>query len=109
MKFSIVIPAFNEEASIGVAIQSLLNQKIGRKDYEIIVVDNNSTDKTSAVAKAAGADKVLKEKHPGPNYARQKGYSESNGSIVAFLDADSLVPKDWLLRIEKDFKNKGVV
>ncbi len=99
MKFSVVIPALNEEKYIGAAIESLLHQTIPRKEYEIIVADNNSTDNTSAAAKKAGADKTVIELKKGTNMARNRGYLESRGEIIAFLDADSVAPPDWLARI----------
>ncbi len=108
MKFSVVIPAHNEEKHIEQAIKSLLNQKINRGDYEIIAVDNNSTDKTSEIAKKSGADKVILETKRGTNMARNRGYLESEGEIIAFLDADSIAPANWLSKIENDFKDEKV-
>ena len=101
MKFSIIIPAYNEEKYIEKTVRAALRQDIPRKDFEIIVVDNNSTDKTSEVAKRAGADKVVLEKKKGTNMARERGFEESRGKIVAFLDADCAPPKNWLRNIEK--------
>ena len=109
MKFSVVIPAFNEEKTINHSIGALLKQDVSRKNFEIIVVDNNSKDKTSIAAKKAGADKVVVEKEPGTNFARQKGVEVSKGKIVAFLDADSKPPKDWLSTIEEVMKRGDLV
>ena len=103
MTFSIVIPAYNEEAMIGRAIESLRRQKFPRKNYEIIVVDGDSTDDTIAVARRAGADRVVIEKKKGTNIARNRGYLMARGEYVAFLDSDSEAPADWLSRIEKHF------
>ena len=99
MKYSIVIPAYNEEKFVASTIKAALAQDVGKKNFEVIVVDNNSKDKTSEVAKKAGADKVVVEKKQGTNMARQKGLEVSKGDIVAFLDADSEPPKDWLKKI----------
>jgi len=99
MKYSIIIPAFNEAGYIENAVEALKNQTVDRKDFEIIVVDNNSTDGTSRIATAAGADKVVLETEPGTNIARQRGVVESSGEIVAFLDADCIPPSDWLEQI----------
>jgi len=108
MKFSIVIPAYNEADCISSSVNALKKQDIERSEFEIIVVDNNSIDATFAVAKEAGADKVVKETKKGTNPARQRGYEESQGSIIAFLDADSEPPPDWLRKIEKDLSGPGV-
>jgi len=103
MIFSVVIPAFNEEALISSAIESVLRGSYPRHNYEIIVVDNNSTDGTSNAARAAGADHVIIGREQGRNMARNCGYRVARGAYVAFLDADSKAPPDWLSRIEKDF------
>lgn len=108
MKFSVIIPAFNEAEHIAESIEALELQDISRNDFEIIVVDNNSADGTSIVAQRAGADKVLKEAIKGTNPARQRGYEESKGEIIVFLDADSRPSTDWLNRIEKDLSGDGV-
>ena len=98
LRYSIVIPALNEAENIAVSINALLDQTVSRTDYEIVVVDNASTDKTAEAALLAGADKVVVETQRGTNFARQRGLVESSGAIVAFLDADCLPPPDWLER-----------
>jgi glycosyltransferase involved in cell wall biosynthesis len=108
MKYSVVIPAFNEAGHIEKAIKALKSQTAPRKDFEIIVVDNNSTDDTSRLAEAAGADKVVLETEPGTNIARQRGVIESSGEIVAFLDADCIPPPDWLEQIGTFLANKDI-
>lgn len=109
MKFSVVIPAYNESRFIARSIYGLKQQNVNRDEFEIIVVDNNSTDDTAAIAKSAGADVVITEMIRGTNFARQRGFVESRGQIVAFLDADSEPPQDWLQRIEQDLLQPGVV
>ncbi len=107
MKFSIVIPAHNEEASIAAAIGALKTQTVPRETYEILVVDNDSTDRTADAARQAGADRVVFEKEHGTNIARQRGFVASRGEIVAFLDADCIPPINWLEHIARDFKKTG--
>lgn len=109
MKFSIVIPALNEAKVIKRTIQHILRLSTPREDYEIIVVDNRSTDGTARIAKAAGADIVLSEKVAGTNFARQRGVEVSHGKIIAFLDADCQPPKNWLQVIERNLTVPGVV
>lgn len=109
MKFSIIIPAHNEEAAVAAAIGALKTQTVPRESYEIIVVDNNSTDHTAEVARSAGADIVVFKKEPGTNIARQAGFRASHGEIVAFLDSDCLPPPDWLARIESGLKKGSAV
>jgi len=104
MKVSVVIPARNEEKYIGKCLQSLLEQE--EKADEIIVVDNNSSDKTAEIAKSYGA-RVLEEKTQGITYARTLGFNSAKSEIIARVDADTTVPKDWILRIKKHFEDKN--
>lgn len=108
MKFSVIIPAYNEAQYIEPVIEVLKKQTVPRKDFEIIVVDNNSGDNTAEIAKKAGADKVVKEIKQGTNMARQRGAEESRGEILVFLDADTLPPPDWLEKIKKNLDRSGV-
>lgn len=97
-RYSIVIPALNEADNITACIRAAADQTIGRADYEIVVVDNGSSDNTAEAALLAGADKVVLETHRGTNFARQRGLEECSGDLIAFLDADSRPPHDWLER-----------
>ena len=106
MKVSVVIPALNEEKNIGKCLESLKNQK--EKPYEIIVVDNYSIDKTAQIAKSFGA-KVIKEKKRGISYARNRGFNSAKGDIIARIDADTVAPSDWIIRIKKDLKDVNTV
>lgn len=109
MKFSIVIPAYNEQEHIGKTIASILAQDADRLSYEIIVADNGSQDETARAAAEAGADLVVSEtEKKGPNAARQQGFLASRGEIIAFLDADCRVPHDWLKRIGRAFEDRDL-
>jgi glycosyltransferase involved in cell wall biosynthesis len=90
-------------------VRSLLNLNYNREDFEIIVVDNASDDKTAEQAITAGADKVVLELTKGTNCARERGRREASGEIIAFLDGDSEVYPDWLEKIEKNLSISGVV
>lgn len=100
MNISVVIPAYNEEEYIGKCLKSLFAQS--EKAEEIIVVDNNSTDKTVSIAKSFGV-KVIREKQQGLTPARNKGFNQANGDIIGRIDADTRVPKDWIKKIKKRF------
>lgn len=97
IQISVVIPAYNEEKLIRRCIKSIKNQKF-QLPYEIIVVNNNSTDQTEEIAKEEGV-KVVFEKSKGISAARQKGLEVSNGEIVAQTDADSVPDENWLKEI----------
>lgn len=108
MKYSVIIPAYNEAGDITNAINALKAQNIPRKDFEIIVVDNLSTDNTYEKALEAGADVVIKESKKGANMARQAGFEKSKGEISVFLDADCVPPNNWLEKITKDLSKPGI-
>lgn len=99
-RFSIVIPAYNEENFIEFAINSLLAQSF--KNYEIIVVDNASTDKTADIAKRLGV-KVIHEPNKGVCRARHTGTMEAKGEIIISTDADNYFDQDWLKAINDQF------
>jgi glycosyltransferase involved in cell wall biosynthesis len=107
-RFSIVVPAYNEEAFLADTLRSLRHQDFDGA-YEIIVVDNNSTDATADVAHSFGV-RVVSEPAPGVCQARQRGLTESVGEVVISVDADTVYPADWLSRIEASFRSRpGVV
>lgn len=104
IRFTVVIPAYNEAETVGTAIRSVQEQRLDEGDgLEIIVVDNNSQDDTAHVAAAVlgPTGRVVVASEQGPNFARQKGFQESTGSIIAFMDADCTVPPTWLRSIGK--------
>ncbi|GIW67100.1 MAG: hypothetical protein KatS3mg095_0998 [Candidatus Parcubacteria bacterium] len=106
MKISVIIPAYNEEKGIENTLK-----RIPKEVFEIIVVDNNSTDKTAEIAKKLGA-KVVKEARQGYGYALQKGFKTAQGDIIVTLDADGQYPGekilelvDYLIKNNLDFLN----
>lgn len=108
VKYSIVIPAYNEAELIAQSVKAAAAQNIPRDEFEIIVVDNASTDDTSEAARQAGADKVVLETVKGTNIARQRGVLNSEGEIVAFLDADCQPDNGWLQSIDALLAKPGV-
>ncbi|OGH07738.1 MAG: hypothetical protein A2W22_03255 [Candidatus Levybacteria bacterium RBG_16_35_11] len=106
MKVSVVIPVHNEEKYIEECLKSLLNQE--EKADEIIVVDNNCTDKTIKICKKYPV-KIVKEAKQGIIASRNKGFNLAGNEIIARCDADVIVPKDWIKRIKQNFKNKDLV
>lgn len=102
---SVIIPAYNEENEIRNCLDSLMKQTLAKKFFEIIVVDNASTDKTAAMVKEYPV-RYLKEAKRSVVVARQTGVNASYGSIIVSADADTTYPSDWLLEIEKVFRKK---
>ena len=101
MNLSIVIPAYNEEKYIATCLESIVQN--GNDVAEIIVVDNNSTDRTAAVAGRFPKVRVVREPIKGTSSARQRGFVESTGELVAFVDADSRMPQGWVQNVRATF------
>lgn len=104
---SVVIVSYNEEKFIGACLESITNQTIPRNSYEVIVVDGRSTDNTIPIAKRY-ADKVLVGYCP-VGKARDVGLRRAAAPVVAFTDADTFVPPNWLEQFIKAFENPAVV
>lgn len=99
MKTSFIIPAYNEEGYIEDCLKSIYNLEEAN-DFEVIVVDNNSTDKTAEIAKKwFPRAKLVREVKKGPTWARKKGFEEAKGDLLVFLDADARVPKDYYRKL----------
>ncbi len=105
-KLSIVIPAYNEEKVIPPTLEAVLAQDY--PNFEVIVVNNASTDKTAAVASTYPV-KVVTEMKKGLLAARERGRVEASGDIIVNIDADCLPEKNWLSRGVKEFKNDQIV
>lgn len=103
---SVVIPAYNEEKYLSACLEAFKYQTF--KNYEIIVIDNNSKDKTAEIAKKYGA-RVVREKVQGMIPARERGFREANSEIIARTDADTIVTPDWLEIIYSSFKKNPKV
>ena len=97
-RFSIVIPCYNEADFIASTLESLTAQTF-TKNYEIIIVDNNCTDDTVAIARRHGA-RVVSAQRPGVCSARQAGTKASHGEIIISTDADTIFSPNWLSNID---------
>jgi glycosyltransferase involved in cell wall biosynthesis len=101
LRFSVVVPAFNEAALLPACLESLADQDfLGR--YEVIVVDNNSADQTRQIAELYGAT-VIREQRAGVCWARQAGALAAGGEIIVSTDADTTFTRGWLSRIDRSF------
>ncbi len=109
MKITVVMTAYNEENYLPKALTSVFSQiNFPKENYEVIVVDNNSTDKSAQIAKNFGA-RVISETKQGYVFALAKGMNQAKGEIIAATDSDTVVAEDWLSQIAKSFEDKDVV
>lgn len=104
---SVIVPALNEEEYIGDCLWSIENQDYS-KEYEIIVMDNGSEDKTREIAKEY-CDKLLVKPDLGLPELRNEGIREAEGEIIAQTDADCLVDKNWLKEAEESLEENVLV
>ena len=106
---SVIIPAYNEEKLIASCLSSLQKQSFPKQNYEVIVIDNASTDKTGEIAKKMGV-RVVFEPQKGIALALKKGFTQAKGQIVVVTDADTVVNPHWLRNIRYYFqKNPNLV
>jgi glycosyltransferase involved in cell wall biosynthesis len=92
-QISVIVPAFNEEKYLSACLDAIRKQTF--HNYELIVVNNNSTDHTAEIAEKFGARVVL-EKQQGMIPARERGFREAKAPIIARTDADSKPTPNWL-------------
>jgi glycosyltransferase involved in cell wall biosynthesis len=103
MKISIVIPTYNEEKYLPKLLQSIKKQDF--KDYEVIVADAFSVDKTRKIAKKHGA-KVVDGGLPA--FGRNAGAKIARGEYIYFLDADVVLPKNFLSKTYNEIRSKDL-
>ena len=109
---SVVVPLYNKKSSIKSTIESVLAQTY--KDFELIVVDDGSTDGSADVVKSFDDNRIrlISKENGGVSSARNEGIREAKNEFISFLDADDLWDKDFLLEIDKlinDFPEAGIL
>src|SRR5262245_52136328 len=100
IRISIVIPFHNSEKYITECIEKLLSQNYPVEHYEIMMVDNNSTDLSADIVGRYTHVKLVSEKKQGAYAARNRAVREAQGGIIAFTDADCAASCNWLQEIE---------
>jgi len=90
MRVSVVVPAFDAEATVGAAVSSVLWQTY--RDFEVVVVDDGSRDATGAIASSFPEPvRVVSQENAGVASARNRGIHEAQGDLIAFCDADDVL------------------
>ncbi|MBI4838721.1 MAG: glycosyltransferase [Nitrospirae bacterium] len=106
--YSVIIPAYNAEDTIRNCLDALEKQTIPKEDYEVIVVDDGSTDRTPEIIKRFPV-KYLRQKNKGPASARNSGAGEAKGEIILFTDADCVPQESWIKEMIMPFKDPAVI
>jgi len=104
---SIVIPVRNGEATIGALLESLQKVDYDQNKVEVMVIDGNSMDKTREIV-AKYPVKLFVEDGEGLNAARNTGIKNSGGEVIAFTDADCIVPSNWIRKTVENFRDPQV-
>jgi glycosyltransferase involved in cell wall biosynthesis len=108
---SVIIPVYNRAGLIGPVIEALLNQQTPPQllpsPIEIIIVDDGSTDNTGDVVRSYPV-KYIRQENRGPASARNRGFRESKGEIVAFIDSDCIARPGWLEKLLSGFDSPEV-
>lgn len=109
-KFSVIICTYNGQERVLEAIESIKKLDYPKRDYEIIVVDDNSSDKTRELVKKYKSVRLLKhDENLGVAAARNTGLQAAKGKWIAYLDDDCIAEPDWLTQLEKTLKIKGTL
>ena len=106
-EISVIVPAFNAARTIQPCLEAILNQKCASV-YEVIVVDNNSTDQTFSIASSYPSIKLIQEKRQGRANARNGGIRAARGKFLVFCDSDCVPQPNWLEALMAPFKDQGV-
>jgi dolichyl-phosphate beta-glucosyltransferase len=109
MKFSIVVPAYNEEQRVGRFLSDLMDYLKDRSGVEVIVVDDGSTDRTVSVVKEFKDIRIVSyPKNKGKGFAVKKGILAARGEKIIFMDADGATPPDEIPKMLKELDEYDV-
>lgn len=105
-RVSLVIPAYNEESHLALCLDAVAAQTV--RPFEVIVVDNNSTDATAAIARRYPFVTLIRERRQGVVHARDAGFNAARGDIIGRIDVDSVLPADWVATVQQIFADPGL-
>jgi glycosyltransferase involved in cell wall biosynthesis len=105
-RVSLVIPVRNEEKQIADCLRAIATLR--QKPYEVIVVDNNSTDRTVQIAQRFKFVRVITARRQGVVHARDRGFNAARGDIIGRIDADTRLPTDWTENLVRIFDDNSI-
>jgi glycosyltransferase involved in cell wall biosynthesis len=108
MKFSIIVPTYNEEHYIPRCLQSIKDQRFDHTEFEVIVSDADSTDRTREVARTL-CDKIETTDKRGIALGRNLGTTNATGKYLVFVDADVVLEQVFLQKLDASFRDESVV
>ncbi|MFM7140533.1 MAG: glycosyltransferase family 2 protein [Alphaproteobacteria bacterium] len=108
IRMSVVVPVYNTARHLERCIAALRGQDYPADEFEILAVDNNSTDESPAILARAAGVRVLHERKQGSYAARNRAVREARGALLAFTDSDCIPDRGWLRAIEAAMADPGV-
>ncbi len=105
-RISIIIPVHNCRETIARCLDSLI--RIDHPGFEIIIVDDGSTDETPEICGTYSQVRLMRVSKGGPSKARNAGIRIAQGDFVAFTDGDCIVERDWLTELERGFTSPEI-
>ncbi len=105
---SVIVPAYNAEATLDACLAALQTQTLSRERYEILVVDDGSIDRTADIACTHNV-RLIQQSNSGPALARNRGAREAVGDLLLFTDADCVPASDWMERMIVPFSDSEIV
>ncbi|MBO4712064.1 glycosyltransferase family 2 protein [bacterium] len=108
-KISIAVCTYNRADVLPKCLESLVDQTADTELFEVLIIDNNSTDDTKKIAtdfcKKSSNFKYIFEEKQGLSHARNRAITEANGEYIAYIDDDAIANKDWVKKIESVIQN----
>ena len=108
VRYSVIVPTYNSGHTLTACLQSLTNQTLPKAEYEIIVVDDGSTDDTATIVAGFEVNYIVQTNH-GPAVARNQGVQHATGEIILFTDADCVPDHNWIQEMVRPFQDAEVV
>ena len=108
MFVSVIVPMYNAERYLSVCLDGLVAQDYPSADYEILLVDNHSTDRSVEIGRRYHQVTLLSEPAPGAYLARNRGIKAARGEILAFTDPDCVPKASWIREIAKAMLDPGI-
>lgn len=113
-ELSVIIPTYNRANDLDRCLDSLFKQDCSLSKYEVIVVDDASTDNTSKILdkylkKYSSLQVTINNEQMGPNYSRTLGSKRAKARVLVFTDSDCILYPDWVRKVAKKFENESVL
>ena len=107
-RYSVIVPAYNAEKTLSACLESLGSQSVPQAAYEVIVVDDGSSDLTSNIVKRFKVQYIF-QTHKGPAAARNRGADTAKGDTILFTDSDCIPDRNWIMEMVSPFQDSEII